>query len=100
MVENWCAFIIAIELNVTVEQAFILYWKGKLSRHDRCITKEDVEDMREMKKQGMSYAAIGEIYGITASSACQRIKGRNRNKIKFETVKESRGWKYQQSVIV
>lgn len=95
MNENWYVLYIAIELNVAVEQAFILFKEGKKRRW---ISKDDELDMIKMKEQGLTYPEIGEIYGITGSCVCHRV--RKNEKLKFEEVKESRGWQYQQARIV
>lgn len=95
MNDNWYVLCIAIELEVTVEQAFILYEEGKKRR---CLTIDDAIDMVKMKEQGLTYPEIGVIYGITGSAVCHKVKKNER--LKFEEVKESRGWQYQQARIV
>ncbi len=72
MRENWYALFVAIEREVTVEQAFEIYAHGELK--NKLITKDDERDMQQMKKQGMTYKDIGKIYGVTACTVCHRIK--------------------------
>jgi len=38
------------------------------------ITKDDVGDMIRMKRQGMTFEAIGEIFGLSKKAAYRRIK--------------------------
>lgn len=72
MIENWYVLCVAILRNdVSVEQAFHLYEKGK--RLKTLITEADVEDMIELKKS-CTYVEIGYMYGISDGAVCKRIK--------------------------
>ena len=72
MDNNWAALCVAILTTNTVEQSLELIFEGKLS--GRILTDEDTEDMRKLKKQGLTYAELGEIYNIGASGICRRLK--------------------------
>jgi DNA invertase Pin-like site-specific DNA recombinase len=74
MEENWCAFFIATQLEVTPEQAFELYRDGKLGRYNRNITQVDVLEMISFKENGMTYKEIGYMYGISSNAVYRRIK--------------------------
>jgi hypothetical protein len=74
MEENYYALLICILKPVTIEQSFDL-WEGRTSRvRNISITKADVEDMVKMKQKGMTYSAIGELYGLTKEATYRRIK--------------------------
>lgn len=72
MLENWYVLCVAILRNdVSIEQAFQIYKDGKRLR--TVISKEDVEDMIELKKT-CTNVEIGYMYGITDGAVCKRIK--------------------------
>lgn len=80
MEENWCAFFIATQFEVTPEQAFELYRDGKLGRYNRNISQVDVLEMVSLKTNGMTYKEIGYMYGISSNAAYRRIKCYEKNK--------------------
>lgn len=71
MNENWYALCVAIVKNVLPEQAFVLL-EGQ-SVYKTIWGKSNTTDMLRMRQQGMTYNAIGEIYGISGSAVCKRI---------------------------
>lgn len=74
MEENWRAFYIATQREVTPEQAFELYRNGKLGRSNRTISQDEVIDMISFKANGMTYKEIGNMYGLTLTAVYQRIR--------------------------
>lgn len=72
MNENWCVFCIAVLKNLSPEQAFRCYEDNKDNRGT--YTAADVEDMKKLKQEGMTYKAIGEIYGISRHAIYNRLK--------------------------
>lgn len=85
MNENWCALLIAIQLPVTPERAFEILNndKGKDSSN-KWVTAEDVEDMKKLKKQGVSYPELAEMYGLNPTLICRYVKGRWRADAKIQ----------------
>lgn len=77
MDENWCALFIAIQLPVTPERAFEILNndKGKKSSN-KWVTDKDVEDMKKLKKQGVTYPELAEMYGLNPTLICRYVKGR------------------------
>ena len=75
--ENYLALVIAILCKKTPEQSFYILEFGlkKLRR----ITKSEADEMIKYKKRGMTYKAIGEMFGITDQAAHKRIKRRKEN---------------------
>lgn len=72
MDNNWAALCVAILTTNTIEESLELIFKGKV--YGRILTEEDTEDMKELKKQGLTYDEIGEIYNISKSGVCRRLK--------------------------
>lgn len=68
---NFAAFALAVLKPLTVEQAFEMIQAG-VKRNNK-YTKKDEQDMIEMRKQGMTYAAIGNAYGVTTSCIRRKI---------------------------
>lgn len=70
---NIAAMYIAIlrEDVATPEQAFAVIENTSIIK---ATTDEDVKDMIAMRKQGLTYKAIAEIYGSTDSNIYHRIK--------------------------
>jgi len=59
---------------VSQEQAFEYYEKGKLSSGRFPYTEEDSQDMLVMRRQGMKYRDIAEIYGMNFTNVYKRIE--------------------------
>lgn len=74
MEENWCALFIATQYIVTPEQAFQIYWDGKKKKYANDIDKNEVFDMIKLKKDGLKYKEIGEMYGISSNAVYRRIE--------------------------
>lgn len=70
MKENYYALLICILKPVTVEQGFN-FMAGKTTK---AIIKDDIHDMIAMKQQGMTFEAIGELYGLTKGAVYRRLK--------------------------
>lgn len=68
---NFAAFALAILKPMTIEQAFEMVQTG-VKRNNR-YTKEDEQDMIEMRKLGLTYVEIGDAYGVTASCIRKKI---------------------------
>lgn len=73
--ENYYALAVVICTNLTIEQAFERL-EGKVmkrnARYNRSITDDDLEHMIEMKKDH-TWEELGEIYGLSPSSAFRRV---------------------------
>lgn len=80
MDKNWCALLIAIlrEKPCTREQAVQLFDKGTLFRNKR--PKEDITEMIRLRKQGLKFKEIAEIFCLDPSTVCQLV---NSNKKKL-----------------
>ena len=81
--ENIIALHLAIEHNKPPEIAFKILDKmldkGKKFKFTNKFynynwTLEDAEDMQKLKKEGLSYGAIGELYGISNSATIHILK--------------------------
>lgn len=55
----------------TPEQAFAV-----VADKEHLYTKEDTEDMKKLKAEGMTYEEIGEFYGISKYTVFNKVKGR------------------------
>lgn len=74
---NWYALALSIINNVLPEQAFSLLENGKTTKKYNTV---NLEDMIKLRQQGMTYKAIGEIYGIKESAVCKRIAYHKNNR--------------------
>lgn len=78
MNENWYALIIASQFPVTVEQAFQILDAGKriTGRKEKYVklTNEDLLEMERLRVQGLTYRAIGEMYGMSMNATFRRLK--------------------------
>ena len=64
MKENWCALFIATQLNVTPEQAFKLFWRGKRKKSNKKkLTENEILEIIELNKSGKKYKDIAPMYG-------------------------------------
>lgn len=70
MSENYYALAISIIKGLPPEQSFELLSTGRIKQ--KC-NLEDTEDLIKLKDQGMTYAELGEVFGISASAAYRRI---------------------------
>lgn len=73
VIENWCALFIATQFEISPEQAFETFWKGKLPRKNLNITKEDELEMRKLRLKGMKYKDIGVMYGLSKDAVYRRL---------------------------
>jgi ATP-dependent protease Clp ATPase subunit len=74
MKENYYALLICILKPATVEQSFNIL-EGKVTKvQNKWIRKDDVEDMIRMKQQGMTYEAIGKLFGLKKDAVHKRIE--------------------------
>jgi len=74
VIENYYALLICILRPVTIEMSFDLMG-GKITKvQNKSIKSNDVEDMIQMKQQGMTHRAIGELYGLSEEAVYRRIK--------------------------
>ncbi len=74
LAENYCALAVAILTHSTPERSFELLEKGAGKRTYRSdITEEDIKDMIKLK-EGMTYKAIGELYGLSECVAWRKMK--------------------------
>ncbi|NFO72003.1 hypothetical protein FDC51_17965 [Clostridium botulinum] len=73
MDKNWCALLIAIlrEKPCTREQAAQLFDKGILFRNKR--PKEDITEMIRLRKQGLKFKEIAEIFCLNPSTVCTLV---------------------------
>lgn len=81
MNENWCILAIAAlyERPCTIEQAFELFDKGKLTKNKRR-PKEDIEDMVKLKKKGLTFEEIADIYCTDKGIVCRVINSFKKKK--------------------
>lgn len=70
--ENLYVLYIAIEKKLSVEKAFELYETGMVAK--KKISKNDVEDMHQLKKNGLTYREIGEIYAVNEDTIYRRLR--------------------------
>ena len=74
MKENYYALLICILRPVNIERSFDML-SGKITKvQNKTITRGDVLDMIRMKQQGMTFEAIGELYGISKQAVYRRLK--------------------------
>lgn len=78
--ECWCAFALSLMYidYITPETAFDYLEKGRRKKSkfesNRVIVDADVQDMAKMRyKEGMSWGAIGSLYGLSTLAARRRI---------------------------
>ena len=81
MNENWCTLAIAVFYRspCTIEQAGELYTNGKFFRNKR--PKEDIEDMIKLRKQGLKFKEIAEIFCLNQSTVCNLVNTFKKKKI-------------------
>lgn len=73
MKENYYALTVCILRNCTPEQAFHLLNTGKKKRYREDI-KDSIPEMIRLKEQGMTYKAIGEMFGVSKDAIYTRIR--------------------------
>jgi hypothetical protein len=75
MEDGWIALGIAILSKdyLTPEMALESCYTGDIPKYNWLISKKDVEDMMKMRGEKITYAKIGEMYGISDSTVCHRI---------------------------
>ena len=73
----YSALALCILTNLTPEQAFERLDPPGAKPKNRLLTREDTEDMIEMRKT-MDYGQIAECYGISKSAVFSRIKRYNK----------------------
>ena len=95
---NIVAFAIAIlkPEPLTVEQAFEIAQSGKPKLHSKQLTDEDTLDMIELRKQGLSWVEIDEIYNLTETAAFKRVKKYREKVDKYEASKKTKKVKLQE----
>jgi hypothetical protein len=74
MPENYCALAIAILNGCSQEQAFDLYYEGRMLPISLADKRAETEDMITLNRKGMSYAEIGDIFGLARGTVGKRIK--------------------------
>ncbi|MDF2841652.1 MAG: hypothetical protein K0R00_78 [Herbinix sp.] len=75
MKENYYALLICILRPVSIERSLQMMVDEEFTRQrDENINDEDIESMIKMKKSGMTYGKIGEIFGLAESATYRRIK--------------------------
>lgn len=84
MQECWYALLLAILSGpyLTPEKAFEFLSAGKMPiagrRQTIIVPRSDTADMIKLKQEGLSYKAVGEIYGLDATSVWRRVKREER----------------------
>jgi hypothetical protein len=81
--EGWLALCICILANVTTEQAFRLVVNPEMTGIRRKWTAEDLENIEAYRKEGLSWAAIGNIYNKPGPSL-NRLYNRYRKEKRCE----------------
>ena len=71
---NYYAMAVAILAECSVETAFEKLQCEHPSNVKSLFTSEDVEDMRKLRAQGVSWPELGEIYGIPTATAYGRLR--------------------------
>jgi hypothetical protein len=74
MKENYYALIVSIFRKCSPEQAFELLKTGKKHRAKRGTYLNVVPELRKYREQGLSYEAIGELYGMSKDWVFARLK--------------------------
>jgi DNA invertase Pin-like site-specific DNA recombinase len=74
MEENFYALAVSILRKCTPEQAFELLETGKKHRAKRGTYLDAVPELRKLREQGLSYEAIGELYGMSKDWVYARLK--------------------------
>lgn len=74
MNENYYVLAVCIFQKCTPEQAFQLFETGKKNRTKKGEAMKDAAEMVRLREQGMTYAAIGELYGMNKDAVFRRIK--------------------------
>ncbi|AWB17234.1 hypothetical protein [Clostridium botulinum] len=82
MNENWCILAIAAlyERPCTIEQAFEVFDKGKLTKNKKK-SQEDIEDMVKFRNMGMTFEEIADIYCADKRTVCRLINSFKKKKI-------------------
>lgn len=76
MKDNWYVLLICILKPVTVEKAFDLFEGVFPKVNNTAITLNDVEDMIKLKREGLTYRELGEMYGLSKDAVHKRIRRR------------------------
>lgn len=76
MKENWYVFLICILKPVTVEKAFDLFEGISPKIINTAVTPDDVEDMIRLKREGLTYRELGDMYGMSKDAVHKRIQRR------------------------
>jgi DNA invertase Pin-like site-specific DNA recombinase len=74
MPENYCALAISIIKGCSPEQAFDLYYEGRMLPISLTDKRAETEDMIALNCKGMSFAEIGDIFGLARGTVGKRIK--------------------------
>lgn len=74
--ENYYAFVLCVLSLFTVDKS-LTYFGLRVNENVKRpkLTREDNLKMRELHNRGMTYTAIGKIYGISACAIEHRIRG-------------------------
>lgn len=71
---NYYAFVIAIFEECSIETAF----EKLQSKHPGNVrtefTEEDIEDMRKLRAEGISWAELGRIFGVPRTTVQSRLR--------------------------
>jgi len=73
---NYYAMAVAILAECSVETAFEKLLSDHPDRVKSCYTPEDVEDMRKLKAEGVSWPELGEIYCVPWTTVYGRLRPR------------------------
>lgn len=76
MRENYYALLICIiRPDYNIDRSLQAMIDGEITKtRNTAVKKDDVEDMIRMKQQGMTYKAIGELYGMKKDAVHKRIQ--------------------------
>ena len=78
MNNNWAALCVSILKGVLPEVAFSILNNPDIKDYGKAFTDEDTRDMVELKKQGLTYKEIADIYGLNKGVIFRRIKRLNK----------------------
>ena len=85
-IDNWYVLCVAVFYEGTVEQVFEKYSTGKSLKK---LTDEDIKDIKKLKKT-CTFKEISEIYYLSASDICHRLRRYKENQLKVGGVDNER----------
>jgi hypothetical protein len=72
--ENYYALMVSIFRKCSPEQSFELLKTGKKHKTKRGVYLDVVPELQKLREQGLSYSAIGELYGMSRDWVFMKLK--------------------------